>query len=394
MRITVTTLHRNGRRFIEAQWIDPVTGLKKTRSTKTANKREADRFAARLEDKLNGEGLQEPTRVTWEQLWKRYDEDVLKALSPNTRDKVRTAANALVRVLNPKLASSLSTDVLVQFQTSLRKEHLAGSTIRGYLADIKRVLEWGERVRLVGRAPDVHLPKASCGMKGRPITGEEYDRFLAALPKVVGEEGVPSWSYFIEGLWLSGLRLEEASILHWTDDRKIAVDMSGKYPMLRIQHDHQKSRRFELLPLTPDFAEFLQRTPPDERRGFVFDPRPLRTPFTVRLSSERMGKLLSKVGEQAGIKVNDGKFASAHDLRRAFGTRWALVVMPAVLQALMRHKSIQTTMQFYVGRNAQSIAEQAWLAVRGNTSGNTSPRTDQPPSSAEAETPVKTGVSE
>jgi Phage integrase family. len=64
------------------------------------------------------------------------------------------------------------------------------------------------------------------------------------------------------------------------------------------------------------------------------------------------------------------KYASAHDLRRSFGERWSQKVMPAVLQQMMRHESIDTTMKFYVGRNAQVTAEAIYATV-GNTFGNT-----------------------
>ena len=37
------------------------------------------------------------------------------------------------------------------------------------------------------------------------------------------------------------------------------------------------------------------------------------------------------------------KTASAHDLRRAFGERWAARLMPAQLMELMRHETIETT---------------------------------------------------
>ena len=40
---------------------------------------------------------------------------------------------------------------------------------------------------------------------------------------------------------------------------------------------------------------------------------------------------------------------SAHDLRRSFGERWASRLMPQVLKELMRHESIETTLNFYVG---------------------------------------------
>lgn len=372
MTIRVKLIHRQGRRFIEAQWIDPVTGLKKTRSTETANRREAERVAGRLEDQLNSDGLSDRAKTTWAQLWQRYQDDVCAAQAANTADKTRTAANALERLVAPKFANAITTAVLVRFASQLRDENLSSFTVRGYLSEIGRVLRWGARLGLIPKAPNVEMPRTTGGMKGRPITGEEFDRLVAKIPDVCQAEGVASWERLLKGLWLSGLRLEEAMALHWTSQENIAVDLTGKFPMLRIQQHAQKSRQFELLPIAKDFAEFLLATAPKDRKGFVFDPRPLKVPYEARPSAEWVGKIISRLGQAASVKVNSTKFASAHDFRRAFGTRWSLVVMPAVLQALMRHKSIQTTMQFYVGRNAESIADQVWKAGAGNTSGNTS----------------------
>ena len=36
--------------------------------------------------------------------------------------------------------------------------------------------------------------------------------------------------------------------------------------------------------------------------------------------------------------------------------------MPQVLKELMRHEDIQTTMRYYVGRNAQTTADALWFA--------------------------------
>jgi hypothetical protein len=53
--------------------------------------------------------------------------------------------------------------------------------------------------------------------------------------------------------------------------------------------------------------------------------------------------------------------------------RAATRVMPQVLMELMRHESIETTLKFYVGRNAQATADVLWnahQAANGNTFGN------------------------
>ena len=74
------------------------------------------------------------------------------------------------------------------------------------------------------------------------------------------------------------------------------------------------------------------------------------------------------IGEKAGVVVNKsaGKFASAHDLRRSYGNRWAKLVKPATLQLLMRHRSIETTMKYYVDLDADDIADELWKSYQPN----------------------------
>ena len=83
----------------------------------------------------------------------------------------------------------------------------------------------------------------------------------------------------------------------------------------------------------------------------------------------RVSEICSEIGQKAGIRVyvdprnpEKVKYASAHDLRRAFGERWAAWLMPAQLMELMRHESIETTLRFYVGTDAQRTADAAWAA--------------------------------
>ncbi|HEY1602223.1 MAG TPA: site-specific integrase [Pirellulales bacterium] len=94
------------------------------------------------------------------------------------------------------------------------------------------------------------------------------------------------------------------------------------------------------------------------------------------MSKDSVIRLLSEIGKKAGVVVDKqrGKYASAHDLRRSFGERWASRIMPQQLMELMRHETIETTMRYYVGRNAQSTAAVLWDAhsrATGNTFGNT-----------------------
>ena len=91
-------------------------------------------------------------------------------------------------------------------------------------------------------------------------------------------------------------------------------------------------------------------------------------------------RVMGRVGQLAGVVVSrEGsrvKFASAHDLRRSFCSRWARLVMPQVLTRLARHHSIATTMTYDVTQSAEYTADAVWDAfqarpVFGNFPGNT-----------------------
>jgi integrase len=138
--------------------------------------------------------------------------------------------------------------------------------------------------------------------------------------------------------------------------------------MLRIPAELEKGHSDRLLPMAPEFALFLLETPDSARTGAVFKVPGLRGQ-TAELRSKWVGRVLSKIGKAAGVRVHVDpkdpervKYASAHDLRRAFGERWAARIMPAQLRELMRHESIETTLRYYVGTNAERTADACWDA--------------------------------
>jgi integrase len=118
-----------------------------------------------------------------------------------------------------------------------------------------------------------------------------------------------------------------------------------------------------LLPIAPEFWRFLEKHwSEDQRDGRVFRLAS-KTGNSVR-DLRVVSKTISAIGERAGVVVDahKGKFASAHDLRRSFGLRWATRVLPQVLQGMMRHKDISTTMTYYVGSLAETTAAGIWSA--------------------------------
>ena len=144
--------------------------------------------------------------------------------------------------------------------------------------------------------------------------------------------------------------------------------------MLRIQAEMEKCHSDRLLPMAPEFAMFTAETTASDRTGAVFKLPGIRGRST-ELRSKWVGKILCKIGKAAGVRVHVDakdparvKYASAHDLRRAVGERWAARIMPAQLKELMRHESIETTLRYYVGTNAERTADAYWDAFDRATS--------------------------
>jgi integrase len=266
------------------------------------------------------------------------------------------------------------------FVTELLGEAKAEATVARHLRHLTVILRWSHREGLLTVVPQFTMPNRVKGakiMRGRPITAEKFDRMIEATPKVVDNAAADSWRFYLHGLWASGLRLSESLTLRWDDAPDvIVVDLSGRKPMLRIPAESHEAHRDMLLPMTPELAELLESIPEGQRRGRVFK---LRASDGTPTAVERTGvsKTITAIGKTAGVVVDERqrsgktirKFASAHDLRRAFGQRWAAKVMPTVLRELMRHSSINTTKAYYVGTNAEATVDAIWAAA-GNTSGN------------------------
>jgi integrase len=164
--------------------------------------------------------------------------------------------------------------------------------------------------------------------------------------------------------------------LDWNEGPFI-LDTTRRHPVFCIEAEGQKSRRSELAPVAPDFCEWiLAQTRESQRVGKVF---PLVDPNSGKpYAIQTVGPIVSAIGRKAGVVVGttekpveeNGKrvkspvklFAGAHDLRRAFCSRWAMKVKTPVLQRLARHAHISTTMSYYVSLTADEIGADLWAA--------------------------------
>lgn len=361
-----------GRKNLALRWIDPETGREKQKSARTSDRKVAERIAGELEASLREGRYEAPSRLSWEVFRERFEQEKLAILAPGSMEAYSASLNVLERYLNPVKVRDLTASRISYYQAQLIKDGKRPATVARHLRHLKSVLNWGKDVGLINRVPKIKIPKQLKGaklMRGRPLTDEEFQRMLAAVPEVVGDDLVEGWRYFLEGLWWSGLRVSEAIDLYWDRRDRLSVDFSGEYPMFRILAEFEKGKRDRILPMAPEFAKFLEQKPKGERTGKIFEPAGI----SIERQRTHFSKRGSLIGKAAGVVVEtdpqSGKerFAGLHDLRRSFGERWAQRILPQQLMELMRHESIETTLKYYVGANARRTAETLWRAARDNT---------------------------
>lgn len=363
IRVKVIDDSRRGR-FV-FRWTDN-DGVPRQRTTRWQNKktfrRHAEREAAELEEKLNEESVSECV-TSYNAFELSYETNHLPSLALKSRLAWRTC-NAHVRaIIQPIGLSDINANSMARMMATLRARKkpksdepaLSEQSIKTYMATLKAALGWAVEMGYIESNPKVRMPKRAKGktkrMRSRPITGEEFDRMIKET-KSVRPLDSEKWEGLLNGLYLGGLRIGEALSLSWDFSSQFSIDLTAKHPMFRITCEGQKSSEDQLLPISPEFADWLAKVPAAKRKGLVFG---------ITNRNDTSVKQISAIGKKARVVVTpDGKNATAHDLRRSFGTRWAMKVQPAVLQQLMRHASIETTMQYYVDLQAHDLAAELW----------------------------------
>lgn len=374
------------RKNLYLRYTDPITGQDHEKSSGTPKMREALKRAGEWQRELEANGHTSSRVTRWADFRQDFFENYVNHRSIGYSKNVSSTFNKLEEVMNPDQITRITTAWVKRFKTTVIREQYPPATVHKYMQHLKTAVKWAVEQGYLKSAPNYpaekrHQAKGKKLMKGRPISQEEFERMLAAVPKCFPEfatateeqtqqraERIDSQKRLIRGLWLSGLRIGEALALtwdQWGDGIRIQVDSDGDLFLL-IDGDDQKNGVSQMYPVVDEFAKFLLMTPPEHRTGHVFNPCGRLGIVSRRVDtvSDWIVQIGCKAGVKVDVKTSKAKrdsdktiFASAHDLRRSFGARWAMIVEPMVLRDLMRHGSVQTTEKYYVGINAKRTLE-------------------------------------
>jgi len=303
--------------------------------------------------------------ITWAAFRERYQTEYLPTLSDGSRSAWITAANWLEKAINPRLLAEIDKGSLSAFRGVLLSEELSDNSVASYLRTIRAALGWAYDMDLLHNPPPKVRArkglKRDAGMRSRPITGEEFDRILLAVPKVRPKDPA-DWERFLRGLWESSLRVDELRRLSWDKSAELAIDVTGRYPMIRMLAEGHKSRADCYQPITPEFWQVITMRG-FSRTGYAF---PLPGRRGQQMTRKRVIRTIGEIGRKAGVVTDSasGKCATSHDIgRRATLTRLASKLTTSQTQQFARHSDPRTTSTYYVRFTAESLAEAVGWSV-------------------------------
>jgi integrase len=367
-RVVVWVQHMGDRDTLMLQWHDPETGKRKSRSAGTCNPIGAEKKRADLEYELNHGLYQEASRMSWERFRELFEAEYVAGLRPDTRRLHAYTLDLFEELCRPGRLQSINERTLSAFVSGMRKrktargrEGMAPSTMEVSVEFLHTALAWAVEQKMLPHVPQfpaVRAPKKD----PQPVAPEAFERLLAKAPDAAMR------AYLLCG-WLGGLRLEEAFRLEWEPAAEAPyLDLAGDRVVFPAEL--VKGARDQWVPLDPELRAALLALPRDGKRVFRFvkERKGAGGPLSLSALCNRV-ILLAKL---AGVRL------TMKSLRRGFACRYAARVPAQVLQKLMRHASIKTTLDYYA--NVDDAAMAAVLGDRTgirNSSRNTAPV--QPP---------------
>lgn len=337
------------------QWIDPDTNKRKSKSAGTADEREAAQARADLEYELNKGLHKEASRMTWEKFRGLFEAKYVANLRQQTRRNYADTFNLFEELCHPAGLRSITERTVSRFASAMRQRPTRGrigmmlSSVHVRLEFLHTALAWAVEPKILPacpKFPTIKVPRK----RPQPVPAESFEKLLEKATDAQTQ------AYLLAG-WLGGLRLREALALDWEPTNEAPrVDLSRD--RIIFSAECVKAVEDQWVPFDPILREAMEALPHHGRKAFRFISRKTGEP----VCAEGMSQRIIKLAKLAGVKL------SMHSLRKGFGCHYAGKVPAQVLQRLMRHANIGTTMGFYA--NVDAAVEEAVLGAKRNTSRN------------------------
>jgi integrase len=349
-------------------WIDP-EGKKRCKSCGPGvdGRRNAEKLRRKREAQLLTGTYQGESRMLWKDFRKEWEDKVAPDLEHSTREITVDALNHFERLVDPVRSYFIARRHIDQYIHFRRKERgrrrgslVSLATINKELRHLRAVFgiakEWG----YMPAVPNFKMQREPSRIPTY-VTGDHFAALYAACDSARMPEDIPNvspadwWRALLAMGYKTGWRVGDILAL-----RRDNLNLESGTALSLA--DDNKGKREELVKLHPVVIEHL-------RKLASFGPVVFPWNHDERTLYDEFARIQAAAGIHLPCKTRGEHECSRHfflygfhDLRRSFATMNADKLTPDALQALMRHKSYQTT-QRYINMARQMDAAVASLHV-------------------------------
>jgi site-specific recombinase XerD len=340
-----------GRWHVRVKRIEARTGKTRNRkATVTGTKADAVRVRDELRAEIASTALR-PRRIRLSEFAASWLERRVGSLKPGTIRRYVFALRHVLPVLGEIYVDSLTSadvagyiagrvaDVGVKGGHSVLNElRMLRTMSADAVAEGLCARDWCDRVK---------APKVRTYTRERPnlLTAPQFNALMARV--------APQWLGLLLLMVTTGLRMGEASALHWED-----VDFAAGEALIRWSNDRGRlvevktAKSNRIVPVLPDVAA-------------LWGPRGTGLVFPSRRGGLHRGSPLRKVLDKACMRAHVPR-VTAHGLRRTFNNLARQQTSKVVLQSITGHTTDEMTAHYsMVSTDEKAVASQAVAKLIG-----------------------------
>jgi integrase len=333
-------------------WVDP-KGKRRCESCGpgTRGRFNADKLRQKREAELLTGTYEEDTKTLRADFRQQWQEKVAAGLEASTRELTIDAMNHFERLVKPVKTRGLESAEMDLYVARRRQERgrrkgslVSPATINKELRHLRAVLGIARDWNYLAEVPRIRFLREP-GKVPTYVTGDDFALIYRACDQARMPEGLPNvapgdwWRALLVTRYMTGWCVGDMLALH-RDNLDLDTGMA------RLPAADDKCKREELVKLHAVVIDHL-------RLLAGFDPIVFRWTHDERTLYDEFACIQEAAGIKLRCKVRGEHehnrhcyLYGLHDLRRAFATMNADKLTLDALQALMRHKSYQTTQRY------------------------------------------------
>ena len=300
------------RRNYQMIWYCPIEQKRKTKSTGTTAKRDAERQRVAHEHWLND--VYYRFRSPWRECRRRFEREKCRFLAANTQASYSNAIDRFETAISPATSADITASAISTWVAELRNEGLADQTLEALTRAIFVFANWLYRMQMLHPQPAWKPFVAGPKPIYTPLLSEDIGRMIAACDAKRPLDAV-DWKRAILAIFHGGLRISEAHGLHWGRGA-LGIQVDSECVSITRRFSNGARPGNKLLPWSAPpllAAGILHATERD--RFFI--------PFLNTVTGQRMHQgfvshTIAEIGRASGIN------ATTDDLRKSGYFHWAI----------------------------------------------------------------------